>query len=78
MNNISDVHASVRIRIGSGFNQVSGSGYTRAKMTHKDSKKLKNFMFLSAGYSSRAEGQNPGSGSGLVFSLKYWIRIRNQ
>jgi hypothetical protein len=35
------------IRIGSGFNQVSGSGsgFRRAKMTHKNRKKLRNFMF---------------------------------
>jgi hypothetical protein len=39
----------VRIRIGSGFNQVreseSGSGSRRAKMTHKSRKKFRNFMF---------------------------------
>jgi hypothetical protein len=36
-----------RIRIGSGFNQVNGSGSvsSRAKVTHKDRKKLRNFMF---------------------------------
>ncbi len=34
-----------RIRIWSGFNQVSGS--RSAKMTHKNRKKLGNFMFLS-------------------------------
>jgi hypothetical protein len=41
------------IRIGSGFNQVNGSGFNqvngsgsrRAKMTHKNRKKLGNFMF---------------------------------
>jgi hypothetical protein len=34
-----------RIRIGSGFDQVSGSGSRRAKMTHKSRQKLRNFMF---------------------------------
>jgi hypothetical protein len=34
-----------RIRIGSGFNQVSGSESRRAKMTHKSRKKLRQFMF---------------------------------
>jgi hypothetical protein len=44
-----------RIRIGSGFNQVSGS--RRAKMTHKIRENLRNFMFRSAGCSLfRAEG----------------------
>jgi hypothetical protein len=32
------------IRIGSGFNQVTGSGSKRAKMTHKN-RKFKKFMF---------------------------------
>ncbi len=42
---------------GPGFTQVSGSGFRRAKMAHKGRKKLKNFMFLSAGCSLlRAEG----------------------
>ncbi len=43
----------IRIRIGSGFNQVtgSGSGSRRAKMTHKSRKKFRNFMFWSAGCS---------------------------
>ncbi len=42
---------------GSGFNQVGGSGYRRAKLTHKNRKKLRNFMFWSAGCSLlRAEG----------------------
>ena len=30
---------------GSGFNQVSGSGSRRAKMTHKSRKKSRHFMF---------------------------------
>jgi hypothetical protein len=30
----------IRIRIGSGFNRVSGSGSRRAKMTHKSRKKF--------------------------------------
>jgi hypothetical protein len=35
----------------------SGSGSRRAKMIHKSRKKLRNFMFLSAGFSLlRAEG----------------------
>jgi hypothetical protein len=34
----------IRIRIGSGFNQVSGSGSRRAKRT-KSRKKLRNLMF---------------------------------
>ncbi len=49
----------IRIRIGSGFNQVSesGSGYRRAKMTHKNRKKVRNFMLWSAGCSLlRVEG----------------------
>ncbi len=38
---------------GSGFNQVCGSGFgfRRAKITHKNRKKLRNFMFGSAGCS---------------------------
>ncbi len=39
----------IRIRIGSRFNGVPGSGSRRAKMTHKHRKKLINFIFLSAG-----------------------------
>jgi hypothetical protein len=37
----------LRIRVGSGFNQVStsGSGSRREKITHKKWKKLRNFMF---------------------------------
>jgi hypothetical protein len=31
-------HAVFRIRIGSGFNLVSGSGIRRPKMTHKNRK----------------------------------------
>ncbi len=102
----------IRIRIWSGFNQVSwsGSGSRSAKITHKGRIFFWNFMFWSAGCSFlRAEGffsnfdvlygslgigiaffdqkkiqlyifsifghKNPGSGS--VFSLKCWIRIRN-
>jgi hypothetical protein len=43
------------IRIGPEFNQFSGS--RRAKMTHKNRKKLIYFMLLSAGCSLlRAEG----------------------
>ncbi len=52
-----------RIRIGSRFNKVSGSGFgfwirsRRAKMNHKNRQKLRNFMFWSAGCSLlRAEG----------------------
>jgi hypothetical protein len=56
----------IQIRNGSGLNQVSGSlsgfgfgigsGFRRAKMTHR-SRKLRNFMFLSAEYSLlRADG----------------------
>ncbi len=48
-----------RIRIGSGFNQVSGSvsGSRREKMTHKNIKILGNFIFWSAGCSLlRAKG----------------------
>jgi hypothetical protein len=33
------------IRIGSGFHQVSWSGSRRPKMTHRNKKKLRNFMF---------------------------------
>jgi hypothetical protein len=29
------IRIRIRIRIGSGFNRVSGSGFRRAKMTHK-------------------------------------------
>ncbi len=49
----------IRIRTGSGFNRVSGSGSgsRREKMTHKSWQKFRNFMFWSAGCSlSRAEG----------------------
>ncbi len=37
----------IRIWIGSGFNQVSRSGFgsRRAKMNHKSGQKLRNFMF---------------------------------
>ncbi len=46
-----------RIWIGSRFNQVSGSWSRWAKRTHKNIKKLRNFMFWSAGCSLlRAEG----------------------
>ncbi len=49
--------ALFRIRIGSGLNRVSGSWSRRAKMTHESRKKLRNFMFWSAGCSLlRAEG----------------------
>jgi hypothetical protein len=36
-----------RIQIGSGFNQVSGSvsGSRSAQMTHKNRKKIRNFVF---------------------------------
>ena len=112
--------AGIRIWIQQGKNYHkqdfgSGSGQwirtvfgsRRAKMTHKSRKKLRNFMFWSAGCSLlRAEGffstRNLdvlyvgletgklygsflseknfvfcfGSGSGSVFSLKCWIRIR--
>jgi hypothetical protein len=37
-----------RIRIGSGFNKVSGSGSRRAKLAHKNRKKLRNFMIGNA------------------------------
>jgi hypothetical protein len=33
--------AGLRIRIGTGFNWVNGSGSRRSKMTHKSRKKLK-------------------------------------
>jgi hypothetical protein len=53
----------IRIRIGSGFNQVSGSGFhfririQEGKNDHKIEKKLENFMFCNAGCSLlRAEG----------------------
>ncbi len=49
----------IRIRIGSRFNQFSGSGSrigiwirtgsSRAKMTHKNRKSFRNFLFWSAG-----------------------------
>jgi hypothetical protein len=41
------IRVSGKQYFGSGFNQVSGSGYgsRRAKMTHKFRKKLRNFMF---------------------------------
>jgi hypothetical protein len=50
-----------RIRIGSGFNLVTGSVYgsrsRRSKISHKSKKKFRNFMFRSAGCSLlRAEG----------------------
>jgi hypothetical protein len=37
--------AGLRIRIGSGFNRVSGSGSRRAKMTHTKVEKILKFMF---------------------------------
>jgi hypothetical protein len=37
--------AGFRIRIGSGFNQVSGSGSRRAKIINKSKKKLRKLMF---------------------------------
>ncbi len=49
----------IRIRIRSGFNQVSGSGsgFGREKMSYKNWKKFRNSMFGSAGCSLlRAEG----------------------
>ncbi len=47
----------IRIQIGSGFNQVSGSGSRRAKLTHKSRKIFRNFMFWNARCSLlRAEG----------------------
>jgi hypothetical protein len=39
------LQAGLRIRIGSGFNLVSGSGSRRAKMTHKRRKNFSKFMF---------------------------------
>jgi hypothetical protein len=41
----------IRIPIGSDFDQVSGSGSRRAKITRKNIKKLRNFMCGSAGCS---------------------------
>ncbi len=35
-------------------------------------------LFSAVNFSKIFGHQNPGSGSGLVFSLKCWIRIRNQ
>jgi hypothetical protein len=56
-------HAVFRIRIGSGFNQISGSGsefgirIPEGKNDPQNRKKLKNFMFSSAGcFLLRAEG----------------------
>ncbi len=47
----------IRIRIGSGFNRVSGSGSRRAKMTHKSRNFFLKFMFWSVGWPLlRAEG----------------------
>jgi hypothetical protein len=47
----------IRIRIGSGFNGVPGSGSRRAKMTQKKRKQIINFIFLRAGCSLlRVEG----------------------
>jgi hypothetical protein len=60
--NISDVHTSV---FGSGFNQLSGSGSRRAKMTHKNRKKFTKFHVLKCRMFS-FEGWRP----------KPWIRIR--
>ncbi len=67
-------NASVRIRTGSekscqwilDSHPVSESGFIsrRAKMTHKNRKKLRNFM------SSKPWIK---IGSGSIFSLKYWI-----
>jgi hypothetical protein len=57
------------IRIGSVFNQVSGSGSRRAKMTHKKRKKTSNFMISSAGcFLLRAEGFS--CCSGVLFEQK--------
>jgi hypothetical protein len=39
-----------RIRIGSGFNRVSGSGSRRAKMTLKRRRKSKIILFSSVGW----------------------------
>ncbi len=75
----------IRIRIGSGVNQVSGfrfdsgSGSRRIKITHKNRKKLWNFMVWSDGNFFKFLVINTLN-SGSVFSLKCWIliRIRNQ
>jgi hypothetical protein len=110
----------IRIRVWI-LNSEPGSGFRRAKMTHKNRKKVRNSRFWSAGCSLlRAEGfscsldvlyggleisklkflikkvsnffsqlsilfnfwssklwTQIGSGSGLVLSLKCWIRISN-
>jgi hypothetical protein len=39
------ITTSIWIRIGTGFNQVSGSGSRRAKSTHKNRKKFRNSCF---------------------------------
>ncbi len=58
------------MRIGSGFNGVSGSGSRRAKMTHKNRRMSINFIFWSAGCSLlRAEGWGLGI-SKLQFLIK--------
>ena len=47
----------IGIRTGSGFNRVSGSGYRRAKMTHRSRIFFFKFMFWSVGWPLlRAEG----------------------
>jgi hypothetical protein len=53
-NNVSNMHLDgvmgippglrIRIRIGSRFNRVSGSGSRRAKMTHKSRKKFSKYI----------------------------------
>jgi hypothetical protein len=76
-----------RIRIGSGFDQVSGSGSgsRRAKMTHKNrknSKKLRNFMFgvldvflRAKGFSCSLDVHCPLHG-GLGIAISYQKNIR--
>jgi hypothetical protein len=39
-------------------------------------KKISNFFFSAVNFLSNFGHKNPGSGSGSVFSLKCWIRIR--
>ncbi len=69
----------IRIRIGSGFNQVSGSG---SVFGIRNRQKIYVFEELDVLLVLRAEGLFChldvlyGSGFGLVFSLKCWIRIR--
>jgi hypothetical protein len=53
-----NIYIKLTVRIGSGFNQISGSGSRRAKMTHKRRKNTK-FYALSLKcwmFSLRTEG----------------------